>query len=120
MMPYMLNVTLFMWDQWQDNLWLWYGLRPLGICAYCDGRGVNFTIEHGLSCQKGGLESIRHGNTHDKAGVLAALALTQGKVSYKLMINYGRDFYANRPSAPRQTGNAAGEGARCDVLVHGR
>ena len=119
MMPHKLNGTLLMRDQWQDNLRLQCGLRPLGICAHCNGCVVNFSIEHGLSCKKGVLVSIRHNDTRDKAGALAALALTQGKVSYEPMINHRRDLTAAQPSAPRRTGNAAGEEARGNVLVHG-
>ena len=79
-----------------------------------------FTIDHGLRCKKGGgLVGIQHEDTHNKASAPAALALPNGKVAYKLMINYGRDITETRPMAPRQTGIAAGEEARGDVPVHG-
>ena len=63
--------------------------------------------------------SIRYDDTCNKAGALAALALTQGKVSYEPMINYGRDLTATQPSAPRRTSNAVGDETRGHVLLHG-
>ena len=67
-----------------------------------------FTIDHGLRCKKGGgLVGIQHEDTHNKASAPAALALPNGKVAYKLMINYGRNITETQPTAPRQTKNAA-------------
>ena len=63
--------------------------------------------------------SIRYDDTCNKAGALAALALTQGKVSYEPMINYGRDLTATQPLAPRRTSNAVGDETRGHVLLHG-
>ena len=50
---------------------------------------------------------------------MAGLALTAGKATYKTMISYGRNQTAGQPSAPKGTGNALGEEARGDVLIHG-
>ena len=109
MMPHKLNGTLLTRNQWKDNLRLRYRLRSLGFYSHCDGRGANFSIDHELSCKNGGLVSIPHNGTRKKASALAALALTPGKVSYKSMIHYGRDLSAGQTSAPRETGNVAGE-----------
>ena len=119
MMPHKLNGTLLTRKEWQDNMRLRYGLGPLGLGSHCDGCRANFSIEHGLSFKKRGLVSIQHNDTRDEVGALASLGLTNGKVSYEHMINYGRDLSAAQPSAPRETGNTAGEEPRGDVLVHG-
>ena len=62
---------------------------------------------------------MRHDDDWDKAGALAALALTPGKVSYKPLINYCRDLSAAIPRALTAIGNGAGDAARGDVLIHG-
>ena len=61
---------------------------------------------------------MQHDDTRDAAGVLAALALTPGKISYAPIINYDRDRSAEMPNTPRATVNRAGEEARADVLLH--
>ena len=43
-----------------DNLCLRYGLMPQDIPATCNGCGKRFSIEHALSCPKGGLVLARH------------------------------------------------------------
>ena len=118
-MPNKLHGTLLARDQWQDNLRMRYRLRPIGLCSHCDGCRAVFSADHGLSCKKEGLVTIRHDDTRNEAGALAALTLTPGRISYKLMINYGRDLSAAMPNAPQATGSVAWEEARGDVLVHG-
>ena len=49
--------------------------KPLGLCNACDGCGAPFTVAYALSCKKGGLVSIWHNDTRDKAGALAMHAL---------------------------------------------
>ena len=86
---------------------------------HCDGCGEGFSIEHALSCKKGGLVTQRHDDARDEAGNLAAQAFTKGRVSYEPLINYGRDTSAAMPCVAATTGNQAGEEARGNVLVHG-
>ena len=118
MMPYKLHGTLLTRDEFQDNLRLRYGLRPLCVCSYCDGYDEGFSVEHRLSCTKGGLVTMRHGDYRNEAGALTDLALTAGKFSYEPLINYGRDLSAAMPGAATATGNGADKEARGDVLVH--
>jgi hypothetical protein len=92
----------------------------MDLCSHCDGCGAGFTVEHALSCKKGGLVCIRHDDARDEAGSLAAMALTKSKVSYEPTIYYGRGVTARQPTASRQTGsNVAGDEARGDVKIHG-
>ena len=53
----------------------------MNICKRCDGCGVRFSVEHELSCKKGGLVCQCHDNIRDEAGQLAAIALTPSHVS---------------------------------------
>ena len=54
-MPHHLNSTELNQEEFRDNLCLRYILIPQDIPATCDGCGKNFSIEHDLSCMKGGL-----------------------------------------------------------------
>ncbi|KAL7528270.1 hypothetical protein ACHAXR_002356 [Thalassiosira sp. AJA248-18] len=88
-----------------------------------------FTIEHGLSCKKGGLLVQMHGDARDEAGELAAMALTRSHVSYEPLIFYDRGVTATQqPEAEAvaierevrvSRDNTAGEEARGDISVHG-
>ena len=92
MTPHRLNGTLLARNHWMDNTQLHYELKPILICSHCNGCCANFTAEHGLSCNTGGLIGIQHNNARHEARVLAALVLTQGKISYKPTIHYGSDL----------------------------
>ena len=118
--PNRLNGTCLSAEEWRDNARIRYGIKPAGLCTHCDGCGAGFTIEHGLSCKKGGLVGIRHDDVRDEAGALAAMALTSSKVSYEPTIYFGRGVTASQPTTTQATGrNAPGDDARGDVKIHG-
>ena len=52
-----------------DALALRYGQLPLQMPSHCTC-GSNFSIEHALSCTKGGFPSIRHNKVHDLTATL--------------------------------------------------
>ena len=54
-LPHVLNGTELSREEFQDNLRLRYGLMPQDIPTTCNGCGKKFSIEHALSCPKGGL-----------------------------------------------------------------
>jgi len=81
--PNKLDGTILSKEEWRDNARLRYGMRPIGLCSHCDGCGAGFTVEHALSCKKGGLVCVRHDDARDEAGGLASMALTNSKVSYE-------------------------------------
>ena len=72
--PHKLTGTLILAEECQDNVRLRYGMVPHHLCAHCDGRSANFSVEHTLNCKKGGLVGIRHGDVRDKARAVAVLA----------------------------------------------
>ena len=76
MMPSQRYNSLLSREEFQDNVRLRYGLRPLDLCDHCDGCGARFSVEHGLSCKKGGLVHVRHNDVRDEATALAAHALS--------------------------------------------
>ena len=116
--PHKLNGTLLSRDKWLDNARLHYGFKPMGLCSHCDGCAAPFTVEHGLSCKKGELVSIRHDDVRDEAGALAGQTLTTGKITYEPSISYGRNLTASQPEVPQSIGNQLGAKARSDVPVH--
>ncbi|KAL7530159.1 hypothetical protein ACHAXR_003343, partial [Thalassiosira sp. AJA248-18] len=95
----------------------------------CDCCGAGFSIEHGLSCSKGGLVIQRHDAARDEAGELSAMALSNGRVSYEPLIFYGKGVTAGQqPEAGSEAeveveaarrSNTAGDESRGDVSVHG-
>ena len=58
--PHHLNGTELSREELRHNICLKYGLMPQDIPATCDGCGKNFSIEHTLSCTKGGLVLARY------------------------------------------------------------
>ncbi len=54
-LPSRLEETHLTRDELHNNLVLLMGGRPRGLLQQCDGRGANFTVQHGLSFKKGGL-----------------------------------------------------------------
>ena len=60
---------------------------PKDIPATCDGCGKKFSIEHALSCQKGGLVLSRHDEAAKAWGALGSWALVPSDITYKPKIN---------------------------------
>ena len=107
-------------QEWHDNLSLRYGKTPRGLPRKCDGCGAGFTVEHGLSCKKGGLVSIRHDDVRDEWAHLCGLALTSSRVTTEPLIHYGDGMGASLGGTTgNKNGNTLGEEARGDVSAHG-
>ena len=119
MLPDRVYNTCLTAEEWRDNARIRYGLRPTDLCSHCDGCGSGFTVEHGLSCKKGGLVGIRHDDVRDEAGALAAMALTSSKVTYEPKIFYSRNLKTSQSNADQPNPQQANDEARGDVLVHG-
>ena len=66
--PHRLNGTELSQEEFWDNLRLRYGLMPQDIPTTCDGCGKKFSIEHALSCPKGGLVLSRHNHVAKVVG----------------------------------------------------
>ncbi len=102
-------------EEFQDNLAIRYGLRPRGLPERCDGCNEPFTVEHGISCKKGGLVGQRHDDVCKELAHLCSMALTPSRISSKPEIFYGRELTV----AQRTEGEVLGDKARRDVGVHG-
>jgi hypothetical protein len=72
--------TLLSPVEFRDGLHLRYGMNPPGLPSQCDGCGVQFTLDHGLNCKKGGLVIQRHNELRDAVASLAASAFQPNAV----------------------------------------
>ena len=59
--------------EYRDALCVRYALPFLSVPSKCDGCGDCFTIQHALSCKKGGLITQRHNEIRDSIGDLCSL-----------------------------------------------
>ncbi len=102
-------------EEFQDNLAIRYGLRPRGLPERCDGCREPFTVEHGLSCKKGGFVGQQHDDLCEELAHLCLMALMPSQISSEPKIFYGRDLTA----AQRPANEVLGDEARGDVGAHG-
>ena len=61
-------------EQFRDRVAQRYGKQPLGLPVNCDGCGKPFSLQHGLSCMKGGLVKQGHDNLRDECIKLSEMA----------------------------------------------
>ena len=78
--PSRLNGTGISAEEWRDNVRLRYNLQPIDMLDRCDGCNCQLTVEHALSCKKGGLVHIRHDDVADEWRYLCGTALSFGRV----------------------------------------
>ena len=83
---------------------------PQDIPATCDGCGKKLSIEHALSCPRGGLVIERHDDAAKEWGALGARDLVPSAISYEPKIN-SRTVQGERTGArARQEGGEADGG----------
>ena len=82
-----LNRTELFWEEFRDILRLRYGLMPQDIPTTCNGCDKNLSIEHALSCKKGGLVLVRHDDATKEWSDLGARSLVPSAITYKPKIN---------------------------------
>ena len=85
--PNRLNGTILSAEQWRDNVRLLYNLEPLNMPSKCDGCGAKLTVDHALSCKKGGLVHMRHDDIGGEIRWLASCALSHSRVEREPYIN---------------------------------
>ncbi|EJK58078.1 hypothetical protein THAOC_21822 [Thalassiosira oceanica] len=84
-------------DEFRDAVLLRMGLVPKNLPKTCDGCGATFTVEHALTCKKGGLVVMRHDDCRDEFGDIASKATTPSRVTTEPLIHYGGNS-GNRPT----------------------
>ena len=95
----------------QDSRALHYGWSPLGASSLC-ACGSSFSVEHVLSCPKGGLHSLRHNDIRD----LTASLLTE--VCSQVIVEHELQPVSNPVEYSLSTSNTQ-DGAHLDVAMNG-
>ena len=54
-----------------DALHLRYGMTPSNLPTHCDGCHAPFSVQHALTCKKGGLVTLRHNELRDELRSIA-------------------------------------------------
>ena len=124
--PSRLNGTSISADEWRDNVRLRYNHLPLNMPQHCDGCNERMTVEHALSCKKGGLVHIRHDDVADEWRHLCGTALSFGRVEREPRIysSVGRrarevgDTAVDTPATGERDGMQTTE-ERGDAGIHG-
>ena len=92
----------------RDALCLRYGWRPPNLPSHCVC-GKSFTVEHALSCSRGGFPSIRHNEIRDMTASLMSEVCHNVKIEPGLQPVTGEQF-------EHRTANRE-EGARLDIVA---
>eukprot|EP00957_Ditylum_brightwellii_P005165 393592-Ditylum_brightwellii.AAC.1 len=124
--PNRMNGTALSEEEFQDNLCLRYGMHPLHLQQRCDGCNAKFSVEHSLTCKKGGLLLLRHSSLNKEWGALGAKALSHSAVTYEPAIHSGRSAQRGEPTngegeretQPSEKHRTPPE-ERGDVAIHG-
>ena len=114
-MPDRLNGTELAADEFRDSLRIRFGLLPLSLPKQCDGCHEKFSVEHAMSCKKGGLILLRHNDLANEWHELCAHALSPSAVSDEPLIHNGQGINNKERG---QTSEPEME-LRGDVAAHG-
>jgi hypothetical protein len=91
-LPNTLNGSDLSTEEFRDGVRLRLGLQPTALPTRCDGCDERFTIEHAMSCRKGGLILHRHNDLVTTWGQLCGQAYTPSTVSDEPLIHPSRDL----------------------------
>ena len=113
--PDRMNGTELAADEFRDSLRMRYGMTPIGLPSRCEGCQQKFTVEHAMSCKKGGLILLRHTDLVNEWHELCAQAITPSAVTDEPLIHTGQS--RQRGDGTRHT--EPEPELRGDVAVHG-
>ena len=88
-------------EELRDNIRLRYRLMPQDIPTTCDCCGKKFSIDHAISCPKGGLVLARHDDVVKEWGVLGAWSLIPSAITCKSKTS-SRTYQGERTGAGAQ------------------
>ena len=89
--PNRLNGTELSAEEFRDSLRLRYGFQPAALPKRCDGCQQKFSVEHALSCRKGGLILLRHNEVAEEWSRMCSAAHTPSAVSHEPLIPTSED-----------------------------
>ena len=115
LLPNRLNGTDLSATEFRDGIRLRFGLVPLALPHRCDGCQQRFTVDHAMSCKKGGLILLRHAELAQEWHTLCAQALTPTAVSDEPLISQGQ----HTPRRNEQGHTDPAPELRGDIAAHG-
>ena len=116
--PNRLNGAELSAEEFRDSLRIRYGFEPPNLPSRCDGCNSKFSVEHALSCKKGGLVLLRHNEVAGEWHQLCAAAFSPSAVSDEPFICSGQHNGQEAAAAPANPEVLPPE-ARGDVAVRG-
>ena len=90
-LPTWMNGTTLTAEEFRDSLRMRYGLQPHRLPSLCDGCQAPFSLQHALSCKKGGLILLRHNEIAAEWHELCATAFSLSAVSDEPIIPQSQD-----------------------------
>jgi hypothetical protein len=108
-MPDTLNGTELSADEFRDSLRLRFGLQPTSLPPRCGGCDERFSVEHAMTCKKGGLVTLRHNDVSAEWNHLCSQALTPSAISDEPLIH----------TCPRDVQKAGADGTEPQPEVRG-
>ena len=97
-------------QEWNDALFLRYGLDPLDLPTHCNVCEARFTISHALDCKKVVLVTARHNKICDGVAELDGKYFTPYYVHDEPLIHSGRAMSTTQPMpAGSNIKNSTGE-----------
>ena len=95
------NGTVLLPTEWRDSVKLRYNFSPQGMQTHCDGCNSAMTVEHALSCKKGGLVHARHDELRNALHNMCCEATSSSRCSREPKIHMRA--HHGRQRAPRGT-----------------
>jgi hypothetical protein len=86
--PDQLNGTDLSADEFRDSLLLRFGLTPHSLPHRCEGCQQRFSVDHAMTCKKGGLILLHHNDLSSEWQELCAQTLSPSVVCDKPLIQW--------------------------------
>ena len=112
--PNSLNGTDLAPDEFRDSLLLRFGITPPSLPDKCSGCCAPFSVDHAMSCKKGGLIMLRHNDLKHEWTMLCAEALPRRAITDEPLIHTSQDV-----QAAGDEGTLPLPEIRGDIGVHG-
>ena len=98
-------------QEWQDALFLRYGLDPPYLPHHCDGCIIKFPICQALDFRRGGLVTARHNELHDGVAELASKLFAPSNVRDDSLILACCAVKRPKANSARTTGTTVSDNA---------
>jgi hypothetical protein len=118
-LPSIVNGTELSTQEFRDAINMRYGITPPDLPLKCDGCDQHFTMQHALSCKKGGLVIFRHNEIRDELVYLAGKAFTPSAIRDEPLIHPCRVAKEVKTTPTSSASKPVSEDDRGDILIRG-